>query len=65
MRLRYFTVDLPTAEARDAVLARLTAASIPYTDANGVVTLQDPWQNTILLQVGHASVDQAATYAQG
>jgi catechol 2,3-dioxygenase len=65
VRLRYFTVDLPTDEARRAVLARLDAANIPHTEANGVVTLQDPWQNTILLQVGPASVDQAATYAQG
>lgn len=65
VRLRYFTVDLPTDEARRAVLARLDAANIPYTEANGVVTLQDPWQNTILLQVGPVSVDQAAAYARG
>lgn len=64
VRLRFFTIDLPTDEARRAVLARLDAASIPHTEANGNITLQDPWQNTILLQVGAASEAQVATYAR-
>lgn len=65
VRLRLFTIDLPTDEARRAVLARLDAASIPHTEANGVITLRDPWQNTILLQVGPATETQAAAYARG
>jgi catechol 2,3-dioxygenase len=64
VRLRFYTIDLPTDEARRAVLDRLDATSIPHTEANGVVTLQDPWQNTIFLQVGAASEAQAAAYAQ-
>ena len=54
--LRFFTIDLPTEEARTAVLTRLDAAGLPYRQAQGanVVTVADPWQNTILLQIGAA-----------
>jgi hypothetical protein len=55
VRLRFYTINLPTAEARQAVLDRLDAAGISHTQADGVVTIQDPWQNTILLQVGPAA----------
>jgi catechol 2,3-dioxygenase len=65
VRLGFYTIDLPTDEARRAVIDRLDAAGISYSDADGVVRLQDPWQNTILLQVGPASVDQVVAYAQG
>jgi catechol 2,3-dioxygenase len=64
VHLRFYTIDLPTDEARRAVLARLDTANIPHTAANGIVTLHDPWQNTILLQIGPATVDQAVAYAQ-
>ena len=64
VRLRFFTIDLPTDEARRAVLDRLDAAGILHTETNGVVTLRDPWQNTILLQVGPATEAQATAYAR-
>jgi catechol 2,3-dioxygenase len=52
--LRFYTIDLPSEEAQQAVVTRLDAAGIPYTRAGEVIRLQDPWQNTILLQVGAA-----------
>ena len=60
VRLRFFTVDLPSEEARRAVLARLDSAGIGHTATDGVVAIRDPWQNVILLQVGPAAEDQAA-----
>ncbi|HWE60773.1 MAG TPA: VOC family protein [Chloroflexota bacterium] len=50
--LRFFTIDLPTEEARQAVIDRIAAAGIPYTQTADRVLVQDPWQNTIALQVG-------------
>jgi catechol 2,3-dioxygenase len=60
VRLRFFTVDLPTDAARQAVVARVEAAGLAHTQVDDVVTVQDPWQNTILLQVGTASGAEAA-----
>lgn len=60
VRLRFFTVDLSSEDARQAVLKRLDAARIGYSRLAGVVEVQDPWQNTILLQVGAAANVQAA-----
>jgi catechol 2,3-dioxygenase len=60
VRLRFFTIDLPTEEARQAVVARLEAAGIAHTEQGGVVTIQDPSRNTILLQVGAAPDARAA-----
>lgn len=62
VNLRFFTVDLPDEEAREAVLARLDAAGITYTRRGDVVVVQDPWRNTIVLQIGSAA-DAAATAA--
>lgn len=63
-RLRFFTVDLPTEEARAAVVARLDAASIAHEQTAGSIVVRDPWQNTILLQVNSTSDAQdAATFA--
>jgi catechol 2,3-dioxygenase len=53
--LRFYTIDLPSEEARQAVVTRLETAGIPYTRTGEVIRLQDPWQNTILLQVGAAN----------
>ena len=53
-KLRFFTIDLPSEEARAAVVARLDAAGITHTETAGVVVVRDPWQNTLLLQVGSA-----------
>lgn len=52
--LRFFTLELPTEEARAAVVARLTAAGIPSTETPDTVIVQDPWQNTLVLQIGPA-----------
>ena len=50
--LRFFTVNFPTEEARQEVLARIAAAGLPTTQAGDAIAVQDPWQNTLLLQVG-------------
>ncbi len=63
VRLQFFTVDLPTDEARRAVLDRLDAAGIAYTQTANTVVLRDPWQNTILLQVGPATTAQVQALA--
>jgi catechol 2,3-dioxygenase len=47
--LRFYAIELPNAAARDAVVARLTAAGIDHTVSNGVVTVRDPWRNVIVL----------------
>lgn len=54
VRLRFFTIDLPTEEARRAVVARVEAAGLGHTETDGAVAVQDPWRNTILLRVGPA-----------
>lgn len=58
--LRFFTIDLPSEDARRAVITRLEAAGIPYTQKGDITVVQDPWQNTILLQVGATSDASAA-----
>ena len=58
--LRFFTIDLPTEDARAAVLRRLDDAGHRYTRTGAVVAVQDPWRNTILLQVGAATSAGAA-----
>lgn len=57
--LRFFTIDLPSEQALQAVVARVKAAGLPATPTRAGVAIQDPWQNTILLQVG-AAADVAA-----
>ena len=47
--LRAFSIALPNTAARDAVVARLTAAGIAHTEAAGVVAVRDPWSNVVLL----------------
>jgi catechol 2,3-dioxygenase len=61
-RLRFFTVDLPSEDARRAVVARLEAAGhdLRRSPEADVVAVQDPWHNTIVLQVGTAADAQAA-----
>ncbi len=54
-QLRFFTIDLPSEEARATIVARLDAAGILHTETAGVVVVRDPWQNTLLLQIGSAS----------
>ena len=50
--LRFFTVDLPDAEALAAVVQRLQAAGIPLTRQDGAVALRDPDGIGLLLRVG-------------
>jgi catechol 2,3-dioxygenase len=61
-RLRFFTIDLPSEEARQAVVARLDAAghAVRRGTAGNVLAVEDPWHNTILLQVGAANDAEAA-----
>ncbi len=49
--LRSYTLDLPTEEARAAVVARLDIAGIAHETRDGSVVVQDPWHNTIHLRV--------------
>ena len=58
--LRFFTIDLPTEEARQAVVTRLNAAGVRHVEQGAVVALADPWDNIILLQVGPAIGAEAA-----
>ncbi len=51
-RLLWYTIALPSEEARAAVVGRLTAAGIAHEQRDGIVTGRDPWQNAILLHVG-------------
>ncbi len=53
--LRFYTLELPSEEARAAVAARLTAAGITYTQTPDAVIVQDPWQNTLVFQIGPAA----------
>ena len=59
--LRYFTIELPSEEARAAVLARLRAAGHTSTESGNIVTLQDPWRNTIFLTIGPVAAAQVAS----
>ncbi len=59
-RLRFFTIELPSEDARRAVVARIEAAGHVVGEAGGIVSLRDPWQNTILLEVGAAPDAQRA-----
>lgn len=63
--LRFFTIDFPTEEAREEVVARLSAAGIPFTRMDPVVVTHDPWRNTLLLQVGSAAHHGAADMLSG
>ncbi len=58
--LRCFTIELPSEEARSAVLDRVRAAGYTSTEAGNIVTVQDPWRNTIFLTIGPVSVAQVA-----
>lgn len=52
--LRFYTLELPSEEARAAILARLDAAGIPSTQTPDALIVQDPWQNTLVFQIGPA-----------
>lgn len=52
--LRYFTLELSSEEARAEVVARVRAAGLSVNEIDGAVTVQDPWQNVIVLGIGAA-----------
>ncbi len=54
--LRFFTINFPTEDARQEVLDRIAAAGLTTTRTDDAVSIQDPWGNTLLLQVGPATV---------
>lgn len=58
--LRFFTIESPNEEARADVIGRLRAAGLDVGEHNGVVSILDPWHNTILLTVGAADTKKAA-----
>ena len=56
--LRYYTITLPNAAARDAVVARLEAAGYATERVGDSITVRDPWETVIMLQVaGQRSSD--------
>jgi catechol 2,3-dioxygenase len=59
--LRFFTIELPTAQARADVLSRLREAEIDYAEAGDVIAVRDPWQNTILLHLAPVPDTQSAS----
>jgi catechol 2,3-dioxygenase len=58
--LRFFTIELPSAEARAAVVDRIRSAGLDYTDAGNVVAVRDPSRNTVLLRVAPMPSTQEA-----
>jgi catechol 2,3-dioxygenase len=60
-RLRFYSVDLPSEEARGAVLERLSSAGIEHRKTGNVVAVDDPWHNHIVLQVGSAANAEVAS----
>lgn len=59
--LRFYSLELPSEDARAAVVARLQASGTPTSTAGEAVAVRDPWQNTILLHVGPLPSAAAAT----
>lgn len=62
--LRYYSLALPTDEARAAVVTRIAAAGIEYESKGDTVVVRDPWQNRIILHTGRiADAESAAALA--
>jgi len=49
--LRYYTIDLPTQEAYDEVVARLDKAGISSNQTEAGLLLYDPSQNGVVLRI--------------
>ncbi len=60
-KLRWYTMELPSEEARQAVLDRVTQAGGEIVQAGAFPAIRDPWQNVIVLHIGALSVTQAAS----
>jgi catechol 2,3-dioxygenase len=50
--LRHYTIEFASEDALTTVLDRLRGAGIPFTNQNGITTVQDPFANTLHLHVG-------------
>jgi catechol 2,3-dioxygenase len=57
--LRFYTIELPSQDARAAVVNRLRAAGVEVSAGKDVVGLHDPWSNTVFLTVGAADLAAA------
>ncbi|MGI8827158.1 MAG: VOC family protein [Chloroflexota bacterium] len=53
--LRFFTINLPSEEARQAVLDRIQSAGLQTRQSGEDIAVQDPWRNTIVLRAGSSS----------
>lgn len=62
--LRFYSIESPTEEARANMIGRVRAAGLGVSEHNGVVSIQDPWHNTILLTVGAADTKAAAILSE-
>lgn len=51
VRLTSYTIELPNEKVMKSVLERLQAADVPHTRSGSSATVNDPWDNTIVLQV--------------
>jgi len=58
--LRFFTLALPSDEARSAVVARIADAGIAFQQEGNAVVVRDPWQNSIILHTGSMADAKAA-----
>jgi catechol 2,3-dioxygenase len=63
--LRYFSIELPSEEARAEVLDRVRAAGLDVARSGDVAIVRDPWRNVILLHVGAAADAEAARAIAG
>jgi catechol 2,3-dioxygenase len=64
--LRFYTVALPSEEAREEVVARVTAAGLPAARMGDLVRVTDPWGNDIFLRVGAVTrVDDVQALSRG
>jgi catechol 2,3-dioxygenase len=60
-RLRFFTIDFATDEARGSVLARLQAAGVTVARRGDVAVVDDPFKTPIALRIGPTADADAAT----
>ncbi len=58
--LRAYTIEMPSQEARAAVLERVRAAGLAARETGEVATFDDPWHNTIVLTIGAVTAAQVA-----
>jgi catechol 2,3-dioxygenase len=54
VKLKFFTVELPSEEARQEVLERADQAGVSHSQQGEDVILDDPWDNRVLLQLSRS-----------